>query len=67
MYNKNKFPGTCKNNKRCNCDANDGGITTTDEGFLTDKNLLPVIKMNFGDTGDSSEQGWHTLGPLKCV
>jgi len=62
--------GTCvsnRHNAKCNCDGNDGSITTSDEGYLTQTDLLPVIKINFGDTGGSGEQGWHTLGPLECV
>ena len=41
-------------------------IITSDEGFITQMGLLPVTKMNFGDTGGLNEQGWHTLGPLEC-
>ena len=49
----------------CNCDANDG-VWREDSGLLTDKIHLPVRQLRFGDTGDSGEQGYHTLGKLKC-
>ena len=49
----------------CNCDKNDY-VWREDSGLLTDKTKLPVIQLRFGDTGDSREQGYHTLGKLKC-
>ena len=49
----------------CNCVANDN-VWREDSGLLTDKSHLPVKQLRFGDTGDSSEQGYHTLGKLKC-
>ena len=49
----------------CNCDKNDN-VWREDSGFLTDKTKLPVKQLRFGDTGDSGEQGYHTLGKLKC-
>lgn len=59
--------GSCLNKqKRCNCDVNNGTMTG-DEGFLTDKAKLPVSEMRFGDTDDSGEHGWHTLGKLECM
>ena len=48
----------------CNCDKNDGKWRE-DSGLLTDKTKLPVIQLRFGDTGNN-EQGYHTLGKLKC-
>ena len=48
----------------CNCDKNDD-VWRGDSGLLTDKTNLPVIQLRFGDTG-SNEQGYHTLGKLKC-
>jgi len=50
---------------KCNCDVN-GGPEVEDEGFLTNEAHLPVSALHFGDLGDSSEHGWHTLGPLVC-
>ena len=49
----------------CNCDMNDG-VWRTDEGYLTDKDSLPVTQLNFGDTGGIAEGGYHILGPLIC-
>ena len=49
----------------CNCDKNDY-VWREDSGLLTDKTRLPVKQLRFGDTGDSGEQGYHTLGKLKC-
>ena len=52
-------------NYGCNCDRNDH-IWREDSGLLTDKTKLPVKQLRFGYTGDSKEQGYHTLGKLKC-
>ena len=49
----------------CNCDKNDL-VWREDSGLLTNKIQLPVKQVRFGDTGSSGEQGYHTLGPLKC-
>ncbi|KAL9951832.1 hypothetical protein ACROYT_G044567 [Oculina patagonica] len=58
--------GTCANTRYgCNCDANDGK-RREDSGLLTNKSHLPVKQLRFGDTGDSPEDGYHTLGKLKC-
>ena len=51
--------------KVCNCDKNDN-VWREDSGLLTDKTKLPVKQLRFGDTGDSGEQGYHTLGKLRC-
>ena len=48
----------------CNCDKNDE-VWREDSGLLTDKTHLPVKQLRFGDTG-ANEQGYHTLGKLKC-
>ncbi|KAK3755995.1 hypothetical protein QZH41_003348 [Actinostola sp. cb2023] len=37
-----------------------------DSGLLNNKEDLPVISLRFGDIGDSGEQGYHTLGKLRC-
>ena len=50
---------------KCNCDKNDY-VWREDSGLLTDKTRLPVKQLRFGDTGDSGERGYHTLGKLKC-
>ncbi|XP_078594422.1 contactin-associated protein-like 2 [Branchiostoma floridae x Branchiostoma japonicum] len=49
----------------CNCDMNDK-VWRKDSGFITDKNNLPVIQLNFGDTGYSFEHAFHTLGKFMC-
>ena len=49
----------------CNCDKNDN-VWREDSGLLTDKKKLPVKQLRFGDVGNSSNQGYHTLGKLKC-
>ena len=48
----------------CNCDKNDG-VWREDSGLLTDKTKLPVKQLRFGDV-NGSEEGYHTLGKLKC-
>ena len=48
----------------CNCDKNDH-VWREDSGLLTDKTSLPVKQLRFGDA-TGSEQGYHTLGKLKC-
>ena len=56
---------SCVGGKVCNCDENDN-VWREDSGLLTDKTSLPVKQLRFGDTGDSGEKGYHTLGKLKC-
>ena len=48
----------------CNCDSNDEAWRE-DSGLLTDKTKLPVKQLRFGDVS-RSEEGYHTLGKLKC-
>ena len=48
----------------CNCDKNDP-VWREDSGLLTDKTKLPVKQLRFGDV-ESGEEGYHTLGKLKC-
>ena len=48
----------------CNCDKNDP-VWREDSGLLTDKTKLPVKQLVHGDAGNSN-QGYHTLGKLKC-
>ena len=54
-----------KPHRRCNCDKNDH-VWREDSGLLTNKTQLPVIELRFGDTGQRREEGYHTLGKLKC-
>ena len=48
----------------CNCDKNDN-VWREDSGLLSDKTKLPVKQLRFGDVS-STEEGYHTLGKLKC-
>ena len=54
--------GACES---CNCEYNDPAWRE-DSGMLTNKSLLPVMQLRFGDTGGSDELGYHTLGKLRC-
>ena len=56
---------SCSNGKKCNCHNSSGGWRE-DSGLLTDKSVLPVTQIRLGDLGDSHEEGYHTLGKLKC-
>ena len=56
---------SCSNGQKCNC-RNDVGGWRSDSGLLTDKSALPVTQIRLGDLDDSSEEGYHTLGKLKC-
>ena len=47
--------------KFCNCDLKDSQWRV-DEGYLTDKNILPVIALEFKKSTTSA----FTLGPLEC-
>ena len=59
-------PNTCADTAlECNCDTNDDAWRE-DSGLLTEKSHLPVLQLRFGDTGGSNEEGYHTLGKLKC-
>ena len=59
-------PNSCAGPPRgCNCEKNDDTFRE-DSGLLMEKSHLPVIKLKFGDTGGSNEEGYHTLGKLKC-
>ena len=58
---------SCSNSQMCNCynGRSDSGWRE-DSGLLTDKSVLPVTQIRLGDLGDSHEEGYHTLGKLKC-
>ena len=56
---------SCSNGRTCNC-HNSGGGWREDSGLLTDKSVLPVTQIRLGDLDDSQEEGYHTLGKLKC-
>ena len=56
---------SCSNGNKCNC-YNSGGGWRSDGGLLTDKPALPVSQIRLADLDDSHEEGYHTLGKLKC-
>ena len=56
---------TCLNGQKCNC-SNSGSGWKEDSGLLTDKSALPVTQIRLADLDSSSEEGYHTLGKLKC-
>ena len=59
-------PNSCADSASgCTCEKNDG-TWREDSGLLTEKSHLPVTQLRFGDTGDGVEDGYHTLGKLKC-
>ena len=49
----------------CNCDKYDNAWRE-DSGLMTVKTKLPVKQLGFGDTVGSRQEGYHTLGKLKC-
>ena len=51
--------------KKCNC-YNGGSGWREDSGLLTAKSALPVSQIRLADFDSSSEEGYHTLGKLKC-
>jgi len=56
---------SCSNGHKCNC-YNGGSGWREDSGLLTDKSALPVSQIRLADLDDSREEGYHTLGKLKC-
>ena len=56
---------SCSNGKKCNCHNSSGGWRE-DSGLLTDKSALPVTQIRLGDLDHITEEGYHTLGKLKC-
>jgi len=59
---------SCTGGTNCNCDnsGSAGGGWYEDSGLLTDKSTLPVTQIRLGDLDQSHEEGYHTLGKLKC-
>jgi len=56
---------SCTGGRKCNCD-NSGAGWYEDSGLLTNKSALPVTQIRLGDLNSSHEEGYHTLGKLKC-
>ena len=52
----------------CNCDAGQAHDDVFDDGYLMEKDRLPVKELHFGDTGTIADEKWgkHKLGPLRC-
>ena len=73
---------SCANpNTRCNCDSGDEDTENVDSGHIIRKEHLPIIKVNFGDTGSpavvsyqansernvfKTKSAKYTIGPLMC-
>ncbi|KZS14838.1 putative Neurexin IV [Daphnia magna] len=49
----------------CNCDAT-APTPLADQGFITDKRILPITRLNFGRTQFEISSGVHTLGKFEC-
>ena len=56
---------SCSDTRKCNC-HNFGSGWRSDSGLLTDKAALPVTQIRLADFDDVGEEGYHTLGKLKC-
>ena len=56
---------SCSNGHKCNC-FDPGSGWREDSGLLTDKFALPVSQVRLGDLDETREEGYHTLGKLKC-
>lgn len=53
--------------RKCNCDRGSSCDGWREEsGLLTGKSVLPVTQIRLGDLNQSHEEGYHTLGKLKC-
>ena len=57
---------SCSNGKKCNCHNSGGKVWREDSGLLTDKSALPVTQIRLGDLDHENEEGYHTLGKLRC-
>ncbi|XP_039252859.2 uncharacterized protein LOC120330099 [Styela clava] len=49
----------------CYCNINDSKHRE-DEGTITNRTLLPIMQLRFGDVGEAWEAAHFTLGKLKC-
>ena len=56
---------SCTGGTKCNCDNSNTGWYE-DSGLLTDKSALPVTQIRLGDLDGLEEEGYYTLGKLKC-
>ena len=56
---------SCAGGYVCNCNEND--LTwREDSGYLDEKEFLPVKELVSGDTDDSGEDAYYTVGKLQC-
>ncbi|XP_046459861.1 neurexin-4-like isoform X2 [Daphnia pulex] len=51
---------------QCNCDSM-APVPLVDDGTITDKNVLPITRLNFGRTQLETSSGVHTLGHFECT
>ena len=57
---------SCLNDQKCNC-YNGGSGGKEDSGLLTDKSVRSSCESRLADLdGSNNEEGYHTLGKLKC-
>ena len=56
---------SCSNGQKCNCHEQNRGWKE-DGGLLLDKSALPVSQIRLADFDGPGEEGYHTLGKLKC-
>ena len=57
---------SCSNGQKCNCHNSGSRGWKEDSGLLTEKSALPVSQIRLADLDDADEDGYHTLGKLKC-
>lgn len=59
--------GNCADpNLLCNCDSV-APAALFDEGYIQNKEQLPISRLNFGRTSAAYSSGEHTLGRLRCT
>lgn len=49
----------------CNCDKNTAEWVF-DEGYVAEKDRLPLTEVRLGDTGLDYEKGGYRIGALEC-
>lgn len=50
----------------CNCDAVGKYQESQDNGYINDKDKLPIKEVRFGNTFNTGQYGYHKIGPLEC-
>ena len=56
---------SCSNGKKCNC-YNSADGWREDSGLMTNNSALLVTQIRLGDFDQLQEEGYYTLGKLKC-